>query len=378
METIHPYVLSSRTLGRKNGRTTYQTEDTTGEKEKDESLDYFNFGRYNITIDQNKFRIDFPNYITFNDHEEIHHFRNYADAQVKPGKETQKLFEEVFTSLKKTDKILYIYLHGFGNNVKSEMNKQVLPMAECYYPYDQNFHSPVGEMIFFTWPSHGFTEYKHGEKYDVSKMAGMISIFFLKLYYFVKDKTNPLFADGWQPRIVFHSQSMGCKILLNVVQRVNALEERNMIKKNLLHGFFYRIVMTGADIDVDAMNDEPDENGEEIHQWAQRVVLFSNEKDVALWISKYIFTSGKRLGRHLDEEGMKLLPINVDIVQLKGKKNDFIGHNYFTEEPTVVVGLQKILSEFYFDGTALENRGRKILLDFNDYSVKGEWMRDRV
>jgi hypothetical protein len=133
--------------------------------------------------------------------------------------------------------------------------------------------------------------------------------------------------------------------------------------------------MTGADIDTDALNETPNDNKEELHRFAKRVIIFSHKKDVALWISRFIFLSGKRLGRHLDEEGMKALPKNVDIIELTGKKSDPVGHNYFTEEMAVVTGLQKVLSEFYFDGVTLENRGRKIHIDLNDFSIRGEWMQ---
>ena len=284
------------------------------------------------------------------------------------------MFEEIFTNLKKTDKLLYIYLHGFGNNAQKEKVKQVVPMIHSYFPHAGNYHSPVGDLIFLTWPSQGFTEYKYGERDDVSKMANMTTVFILKLYHFVKNKSNPLFAD-WEPKIVFHSQSMGSKILLQTAQRIHFLEGANMIKKGLLNNFFYRIVMTGADIDTDALNETPNDNTEELHRFAKRVILFSNKKDVALWISRFIFLSGKRLGRHLDAEGMKALPKNVDIIELTGKKSDPVGHNYFTEEIAVVTGLQKVLSEFYFDGVTLENRGRKIHIDLNDFSIRGEWMQ---
>jgi esterase/lipase superfamily enzyme len=379
MEIIRPFVLSSRPLNVFNGKTTYQTNEIPDLKENDQALDFFNLGRYEISkpLDDHHrdlFTADYPSFFTYNNHEEALHFRNYTEGNFKPGKDTASMFEEIFTNLKKTDKILYIYLHGFGNNAQKEKEKQVVPMIHSYFPHTGNYHSPVGDMIFLTWPSQGFTEYKYGERDDVSKMANMTAVFILKLYHYVKNKSNPLFAD-WEPKIVFHSQSMGSKILLQTAQRINFLEGANMIKKDLLNNFFYRIVMTGADIDTDALNETPNDNNEELHRFAKRVILFSNKKDVALWISRFIFLSGKRLGRHLDEEGMKALPKNVDIIELTGKKSDPVGHNYFTEEAAVITGLQKVLSEFYFDGVALENRGRKIHIDLNDFSIRGEWMQ---
>jgi len=379
METIRPYVLSSRHLIEINSVITYCTKAINNQKEEDSCLEFFNIGRYEISKpkdkhDRNEFVTEYPNFITNGNHEEAIHFKEYSSGNYKPGKDTASMFEEIFTNLKKTDKILYIYLHGFGNFAKKEKEKQVVPMVHSYFPHSGNFHSPVGDMIFLTWPSQGFTEYKYGERDDVSKMANMTAVFILKLYHFVKNKSNPLFAD-WEPKIVFHSQSMGSKILLQTAQRINFLEGANMIKKDLLNNFFYRIVMTGADIDTDALNETPNDNNEELHRFAKRVILFSNKKDVALWISRFIFLSGKRLGRHLDEDGMKALPKNIDIIELTGKNSDPVGHNYFTEETAVITGLQKVLSEFYFDGVALENRGRKIHIDLNDFSIKGEWMQ---
>ena len=379
MEIIRPYVLSSRHLFEIDGKIIYQTSEIEGQKEPDNALDFFNIGRYEISKpeekqDRSEFKADFPAFFTHDNYEEAIHFRDYSSGNYKPGKDTASMFDEIFTNLKKTDKILYIYLHGFGNNANKEKEKQVIPMIHSYFPHSGNYHSPVGDMIFLTWPSQGFTEYKYGERDDVSKMANMTTVFILKLYHFVKNKSNSLFAD-WEPKIVFHSQSMGSKILLQTAQRILFLEGANMIKKGLLNNFFYRIVMTGADIDTDALNETPNDNNEELHRFAKRVILFSNKKDVALWISRFIFLSGKRLGRHLDEEGMKALPKNVDIIELTGKKSDPLGHNYFTEETAVITGLQKVLSEFYFDGVALENRGRKIHIDLNDATIKGEWMQ---
>lgn len=362
MEKITPYVLSSRRLNKTSSLLTYLVHHEGRASERDTANPYFNFGRYTITRDEDGFKTDYPEFFTNDEFDEKLHFIEYMGGNYSPGPQTEALFNEVFSSIQKSDKLLYIYLHGFGNNAEREMKKQVLPMCECYYPHGKNPHSPVGEIIFLTWPSQGFLQYKTGEKKDVSKMAAAVAVFFLKLYNYVRNKQNPLFKDGWKPKIVFHSQSMGCKILLTAVQRLNDLTNANMIKKNSLDKFFHRIVMTGADIDLDAMNDMEDENGEEIHQLSERVILFYNHKDRALWISRFVFSSGRRLGRHLDDETLEHLPKNIDLVEMNGIKGDPIGHNYFTTNANVAQFLRDTLRDGLENNIAVET-GRRFNLN---------------
>lgn len=369
MTVIEHYVLSTRIVGKLENKVTYLEKKDVGRRKADIALDHFNLGKYSINVSpdgskREHFKADHPEFVTYNDSEELMDFRKYPDCNFKPDKELSAVLQEIFESLKPEDKILYIYLHGFGNDADKELNKQVIPMTECFHPHSHNNYSNIGKMIFLTWPSQGFLQYKHGEKEDVSKMGTLAAVFFLKLRNFVKNKNNPLFSN-WEPKIVFHAQSMGNKILLHAVNRINFLQGAGLIKNNILDGFFHRIVMTGADIDLDALDDEPDNNGEEIHQWTKRVILFYNKKDRALWISRFIFFSGKRLGRHIDEETIRELPDNIELVELHGNGKDAIGHNYFTEQVPVAQGICRALNDFHFDGTALENRTRK-----TEYHIK--------
>lgn len=375
------YVFSSRPLHQSGDKITYAGRHEESRRDRDKALPHFNIGTYSISFPpgsdtRDKITAPPPEFITINNYPEMTDFANYASADYRPGKETKMVFDEVFAKIKDTDKILYIYLHGFGNNSWKEKNKQVIPMWHSYFDHPNNNNTPVGEFIFLTWPSQGFLQYKHGEKEDVSKMAGMVAVFFLKLYHYVNDRTNPLFENGWKPRIVFHSQSMGCKILQTAVTRLNFIQEANLVKKNILDKFFYRIIMTGADLDLDALNDCEDEEKEEIHQLAERILLFYNKKDRALWISRFIFSSGKRLGRHLDKETMNHLPKNIDLIELHGNGRDIIGHNYFTENEKVVTKLQNALHNHHFDGIALEPRGRIIEFNLQNGSCQCEWLHE--
>jgi esterase/lipase superfamily enzyme len=375
------YVFSTRPIHDFGDKITYAGKNEENRRKLDTALPHFNIGHYSITFppgadSRENIIAPSPEFHTNNNYPEMDDFANYNSGNYKPGTETKKVFDEVFTKLKTTNKILYIYLHGFGNDTEKEKNKQVIPMWHSYYTHPKNENSPVGEIIFLTWPSQGFIQYKHGEKEDVSKMAGSVTVFFLKLFNYVNDRTNALFNDGWKPRIVFHSQSMGCKILQTAVARLNFIQEANLVKKNILDKFFYRIIMTGADLDLDALNDCEDEEGEEIHQLAERILLFYNKKDRALWISRFIFSSGKRLGRHLDQDTMNLLPKNIDLIELHGNGRDIIGHNYFTENEKVVTQLQQALHDHHFDGIALEPRGRKIEFNLHDGSCQCEWLHE--
>lgn len=365
MEVIEHYVFSSRKVTTANGKRTYLTDGPANNNGKDGALPYFHIGKYTLK----NMQIELPTFLTEDDHKESKDFYEYPDNFFLPKEHTSQVFHEIFSSLKESDKILYIYIHGFGNDENKEMNKQVLPMTERYYPHSGNLNSPVGKMLFITWPSQGFIEYKHGEKDDVSKMGIMLNVLMLKLFYFVNDKTNPLF-ENWKPKIVFHAQSMGCKILQTSIHRLNDLIRANVIKQNRLDNFFHRIVMTGADLDVDTLNDLPDEEGEEIHQLTKRLILFSNKTDFALWISRFVFSSGRRLGRHLKEEDYHLLPKNLELVKLKRNEVNFIGHNYFTDEPDIALRLQNLLKNNHFDLIELQDKMREITYNLDTNQIE--------
>lgn len=364
---IH-HVISSRPLRKKQEHFTYVRSLISGKNNGDAANDFLSFGRYLIEND-----IDPPRFERNGDSSEAGHFYHHPVGFQFPGEESIPFFTELFSQLKKEpDKLLYIYLFGFGNSVNSEMNKQLRPLHRHYYR-NSEWGSPVGQILLLSWPSQGKLEYKHGEKDDVAKMGKMLAALFLKLYHFVNDNNNPLFHD-WKPRIVLHTQSMGCFILDTLCRELAELEKSRSIPNAMLDKFFHRIIMTGADLPEDAFNDNENEPEYGIPSLAKRVILFHNEKDRALWISRVIFRSGNRLGGDAAPHPNDL-PRNVDLVSLRNSSGSLSGHDYFQKKESVIKRLFTALEDQHIDGSPL-NPDRNLFAEFdvdNDIFTKKLW-----
>lgn len=367
---IRHYVLSSRKLRKVNDQYTYDMVSLSNEKGTDHALHYFNIGLYKIPLTDEGMKVDLPEFTDDGASYERRDYETMNHGFQYPGDDSKKMFAEIFNALSETpEKVLYIYLFGFGNHVKRELDIQIKPMTEHYHPL-VNPDSPVGEMLFLSWPSQGFFEYKKGETHDVENMARLLSVFWLKLYHFVNDEKNPIFSN-WKPKIVFHAQSMGNRILAGAVKNLNELMEQKIIEKNILDNFFHRLIMTGADVDKNTLRDFTPESDEQIAQLAKKILLFHNAKDKALLIARIIFNESERLGRNMTEEDIPLLPPNVDFIQLVKCSKDRSGHNYFSKNQNVSTGIKRSLEELHFDGSPINYDKRKRIV-FNMKTGKVE------
>jgi hypothetical protein len=355
---IRHYVLSSRKLMKVDDQYTYDHVSPSNENGTDHALHYFNIGRYHIPITQKGLKVGLPEFMNDGGSYETRDYETLNHGFQFPGEDSKRMFEEIFQELSKTpEKVLYIYLFGFGNHVKRELKVQIKPMTEHYHPrIDRS--SPVGEMLFLSWPSQGFFEYKSGEIHDVETMGRLLAVFWLKLYHLVNDENNPLFRN-WRPKIVFHAQSMGNRILAGAVKNLYELEKQKIIREDILNEFFHRLIMTGADVNKNTLDDFRPESEENIAKLAKKILLFHNSKDKALLIARIIFKEDERLGRNMTEEDLPLLPPNVDFIHLVKCHKDPSGHNYFSKNPYVSAGIKRSLLEFHFDGSEIDYKKRK-------------------
>ncbi|MFZ5552706.1 MAG: alpha/beta hydrolase [Bacteroidota bacterium] len=368
---IH-HVVSSRPLVKDGDHFKYKRGLIPLTPGMDNANTFLNFGHY--LVEKND--IDPPVFKRNGDSSETNHFHTHEGDFYLPGEESEPWFNEIFTELKKErEKQLYIYLFGFGNTVNQEMKKQLSPLHSHYFLDDWGLNSPVGKILLISWPSQGKLQYKKGELNDVEKMGKSVAVLLLKLFHYVNNKNNPLFSD-WNPKIVMHTQSMGCRILKQAVKTLNDLENAGKIKADILNNFFHRLILTGADIDEDGLSYSDAEDDYFIHQLAHRVVLFHNKNDFALWMSNNIFgTKKQRLGR-TETDIKKMLPKNVDLIQLSRKGGaGLVGHSYFQDKSFIIEKLFSALGNQHADGTTLaDGKNRAMELECEPDSIKGEWI----
>lgn len=367
------HVVSSRPLEKDGDFYKYKRSVIPITPGMDTANEHLNFGHYKVKEND----IDPPVFYRNGDSKESPHFSKHEKGFDLPGEETNAYFNEIFTELKKKkEKFLYIYLFGFGNTVNQEMKKQLSPLHHHYFLDDWGLTSPVGKVLLISWPSQGKLQYKTGELGDVEVMGKSVAVLFLKLFHFINDKNNPLFSD-WKPKIVMHSQSMGCRIIKQAVKTLNELENNKKINPNILNSFFHRLVLTGADLDEDDLNYSDVDDDYFIHQLAERVILFHNKNDFALWMSNNIFhTKEKRLGR-TDTDLKTMLPKNVDLIELSRKGGaGLVGHSYFQTKSFIIEKLFLALGNQHADGTALaDGKNRTVTLECEKEEItEADWI----
>jgi esterase/lipase superfamily enzyme len=122
------------------------------------------------------------------------------------------------------------------------------------------------------------------------------------------------------------------------------------------------LVLAAPDLDLEVVNQRVD--AEQLYPVSERMTIYISPDDKALWAATWLFDSVKRLGRLLptdltarereDLRGYRQL----QLIDARVRKTDFVGHGYFYRNPSVSSDLILMLRD---DLDAGEQNGRPLI-----------------
>jgi esterase/lipase superfamily enzyme len=244
---------------------------------------------------------------------------------------------------RKNDVLLFI--HGF----KNDLHTALITMNRLYDKYVKPNDSPIGHLVLFTWPARSNLLKYRDDARDAQKTGYALGRGYKRLVDFFKEtfKADPKTGEPINPlcknKIHFMCHSMGNRVLECMFQQ--------FLSDNVhMSSVFGEVFLMAADIDFDAL--EKPKPLYNLIRICDRVHVYYNENDKALWTSETTKNAFNRLGKF---GPMKIdnLPDYIYANNVSSITDDTDGilssifathHGYFAESDTVVKDVIKVLN----------------------------------
>jgi pimeloyl-ACP methyl ester carboxylesterase len=212
-----------------------------------------------------------------------------GDIEGEPG--TRRMFAELYRAMcdspeGKGDTLFFI--HGFNYSFSAAMKHY----RDLYDLYVKPAASPIGRIIYFTWPSYGRSTRYPSDRAIAGPSGWLLGRLFAKVARFYRQTFAP--EDGKPAphcgrKIHLAAHSMGNQVLREFVR---AVDEPGLDQPPL----FGQVLLLHADLEWQAM--EPGEPLHRLPEFCDRVHIYNHKHDFALDISENTKNADKRLGKH--------------------------------------------------------------------------------
>lgn len=260
---------------------------------------------------------------------------------------SRRLFDRLCDALAQataTKTEVLFFIHGYGNVLSRTMGI----VRDLDRAYIANIHSPVGTMITFTWPSQDFPGANYAaQQADAIRSGKALARIFMKLQKYQQLTTK-------QPKMHLLCQSMGNQVLDHMISNL-----ANLTQGQSLPQLFHEIILTGADMDTNAL--EAGQSFSRVAQLGRRVHVYYGNDDRILKSAKKQNGGKERLGRG-GPASMTHVPANVYAVNTTEIESDYLRHPidfehmHFIHSYEVVSDITEVLK-----GTAFTGRTREIV-----------------
>jgi esterase/lipase superfamily enzyme len=227
----------------------------------------------------------------------------------------------------KNDVILF--LHGFGNS----FNRTFTLLKELHLNYIMRADCRAGLTITFSWPSQEVLHYNQ-QREDALTSGKAFARLYMKLLKYQQQKER-------QVRIHLFCQSMGNQVLAHALTKLTEINGAG----NPIPGLFTEILLTGADVECDAL-----ETGKElgrVPEIGKRVHVYHGTDDKVLLTSSFLYNGHRgRLGLQGPRD-TKVLPQNVYVVDATEVDSTGvldIDHMLFLKHQTVIADITKVVN----------------------------------
>ncbi len=259
---------------------------------------------------------------------------------------SKKFFAELYQTMQHTDGDILFFIHGYHTDLNGAL-QSICDLEKVYI----NDSSPVKQIVAFTWPAMDkYLRYRDDAKdaelsgYVLARSYLMLIDFFRAI--FGPDPRKP-FNEPCENNIHLMAHSMGNRVVENMM--VELLSQRN----GNITAIFKEIILAASDVDWQVFEDPRAFN--KLTEIGERVTIYYNNKDLALFISETTKNAYNRLGKFGFRDYHKV-PAHIYSVDCTGMKieggldSKIVQHWYYKESRAVVNDIVKTLK-----GTRVEN-----------------------
>jgi esterase/lipase superfamily enzyme len=261
-----------------------------------------------------------------------------ADPTILPG--SSRLFTELFQSMQHVSGDLLFFVHGYHTDLNGAL-QSICDLEKVYI----NDKSSIRHIVTFTWPAMDkYLRYRDDAKdaelsgYTLARCYRMLIDFFRAI--FGPDPQNPYIA-ACDNNIHLMAHSMGNRVIENMMIELLSQGDANIT------AIFKEIILAAADVDWQVFEDPRAFN--KLSDIGQRITVYYNNKDLALFISETTKNAYNRIGKFGFRDYHKI-PAHIYSVDCTGVKdedgleNSLVQHWYYKESPRVTIDITKTLS----------------------------------
>lgn len=208
----------------------------------------------------------------------------------------------------------YVLIHGFNNS----MEDAAFVITGLWH-----FLGRQGVPIIYTWPA--------GVGYAYDRESGEFTVYHLKQFL------RGLASCGDLKKMHLIAHSRGTDVLMTALRELN-IEYKSAGKSPGAELKLGNVVLAAADLDLRVAQQRI--IAERVPLMAERMTIYSSEKDLALGAAGILFRAGDRVGQIrpeilTDQQKANLeTGLQFNIIQAK-VATTFLGHDYFHSNPAV-------------------------------------------
>ena len=224
------------------------------------------------------------------------HFALFDSSQFRSNnscRESLHLLPTLYEVKPMTSGDVLFYVHGYRTDLNMVL-EDICSLEEKYICED----SPVQIIVAISWPARkNLLHYR-----DDAKDAIHSGKTFARNFDLLQKFIAALYGNEGKGRIHLLAHSMGNRMLESLVLHLTLRQQKQS------EAFLNEVILAAPDIDWHAF-----ENGYALYKLSllcQRVTVYYNEEDVALYLSQTVQNRHKRLGRHGFRDSKKV-PQNV-------------------------------------------------------------------
>lgn len=193
-----------------------------------------------------------------------------------------------------------VFIHGF-NYAWTDALSHLQRLHEVYVEPPE---SPIGQILYFTWPSLGRTSMYLSDQQIALPSGMLLGRVFSKAVQFYRDffKTGRNAPEFCGKRIHLAAHSMGNQVLREFMRTVR---EQNFLRSSI----FGETLLINADLEWTGL--ETGHPLASLPDYSDRVHVYNHASDDALAISEATKNDAKRLGRHGPRDWREIPPRNI-------------------------------------------------------------------
>ncbi len=275
-----------------------------------------------------------------------------TDAQTQPYTEelahtdtkdlsgSKRFFSELFQRMQHIKGDILFFVHGFHTDLHGAL--QSICDLEKIYVTDK---STIKQIVAFTWPAMDkYLRYRDDAKdaelsgFTLARSYLMLIDFFRAI--FGPDPQNP-YNEPCGNNIHLMAHSMGNRVVENMM--IELLNQRN----TNITAIFKEVILAASDVDWQVFEDRRAFN--KLTEISERVTVYYNNKDLALFISETTKNAYNRLGKFgfRDYHKVPAHIYSIDCTGVKdvhGLESKIVQHWYYKESQTVVNDILQTLT----------------------------------